>query len=225
MNTTFSEQAYDHILRQLLRQDLRPGDLLDRKKIARELSVSLIPVADAVQRLTYEGFLTTRRRLGPFVTTPSPADLRGQLLLREAIECQAVRLICGAELRQARSRLLPLAEAADRAADTGDMLYREDFAFHRELLSLTAIDALISCFERVATLMMFYRTSLVSPVASATYDRHTRLLDDLCRLSAEQAEARIRRHIRLGKEEVYRSPAQRRRGRSPAAGRRSGSKA
>jgi DNA-binding GntR family transcriptional regulator len=84
---------------------------------------------------------------------------------------------------------------------------------------------LISCFERVATLMMFYRTSLVSPVASATYDRHTRLLDDLCRLSAEQAEARIRRHIRLGKEEVYRSPAQRRRGRSPAAGRRSGSKA
>ena len=67
MSTTFAEQAYDHIFNLLLRRDLRPGDLVDRKQIAEDLGVSLIPVSDAVQRLTHEGFLTTRRRQGTFV--------------------------------------------------------------------------------------------------------------------------------------------------------------
>ena len=203
MSITFAEQAYDHILDKLLTQDLRPGDLLDRRQIAAELSVSLIPVADAVQRLTHEGFLTTRRRLGTFVAIPSREDVRGQLLLREAIECQAVRLIAGNQLKQQRRQLRPLAEAADRAADAGDSLYREDFAFHQELLRLTGVDALIGGFERVATLTMFHQTALMSPVAASTYDPHTKLLDDLCRLSPELADARIRRHIRLGKEALF----------------------
>lgn len=221
MTATFTEQAYDHILDKLLTQDLRPGDLLDRKLIARELSVSLIPVADAVQRLTQEGFLTTRRRLGTFVTTPSREDVRGQLLLREAIECQAVRLVCGPRLKQARAKLLPLARAADLAVDSGDPLYREDFAFHRELVSLTEVDALVESFERVATLTMFHQTALISPVAVSTYDPHTRLLDDLSRLSPKQADARIRRHIRLGKDAVFcpaapPEPRQQSRSRRPA---------
>ncbi|NDA60215.1 MAG: GntR family transcriptional regulator, partial [Actinobacteria bacterium] len=74
MNATFAAQAYDHIFNQLIRRDLRPGDLLDRKQIAEELGISLIPVSDAVQRLTHEGFLTTRRRQGTFVRN-SPKTL------------------------------------------------------------------------------------------------------------------------------------------------------
>jgi len=84
MNTTFAQQAYDHIFNQLLRRDLRPGDPLDRKQIAEDLGVSLTPVSDAVQRLTHEGFLTTRRRQGTFVRPPSIEDVRGEFLLREA---------------------------------------------------------------------------------------------------------------------------------------------
>jgi DNA-binding GntR family transcriptional regulator len=49
-------------------------------------------VSDAVQRLTHEGLLTTRRRQGTFVSSPGIEDVRGQLLLREALECQSARL-------------------------------------------------------------------------------------------------------------------------------------
>jgi GntR family transcriptional regulator, rspAB operon transcriptional repressor len=88
----FADQVYDHILTQIFARELRPGDLLDRKLIAEELEVSLIPVSDAVQRLTHEGLLTTRRRQGTFVSSPGIEDVRGQLLLREALECQSARL-------------------------------------------------------------------------------------------------------------------------------------
>ncbi|HAC79262.1 MAG TPA: hypothetical protein DCG06_03130, partial [Deltaproteobacteria bacterium] len=201
---TFAEQAYDHIFNQLIRRDLRPGDLLDRKQIAEDLGISLIPVSDAVQRLTHEGFLTTRRRQGTFVRPPGIEDVRGQFLLREALECQSARLYRGEKLRKAIPRLRKLARAADRAADAGRQLWTEDFAFHQALVALTVCDALISCFERVVNLSLFHQTALISPMQPTTYDRHLQLLDDLCEAaSADKAESRIRQHLRCGKESLF----------------------
>ena len=203
MNATFAEQAYDHIVTQLLRRDLRPGDLLDRKQIAEDLGISLIPVSDAVQRLTLEGFLTTRRRQGTFVRPPSIEDVRGQFLLREALECQSARLYRGEKLRKTLPRLRKLARAADKAADAGRQLWTEDFAIHQALVALTKCDALISCFERVVNLSLFHQTALISPMQQTTYDRHSELLDDLCDASVEDAESRIREHLRSGKETLF----------------------
>jgi GntR family transcriptional regulator, rspAB operon transcriptional repressor len=203
MNATFAEQAYDHIVTQLLRRDLRPGDLLDRKQIAEDLGISLIPVSDAVQRLTLEGFLTTRRRQGTFVRPPSIEDVRGQFLLREALECQSARLYRGEKLRKTLPRLRKLARAADKAADAGRQLWTEDFAFHQALVALTECDALVSCFERVVNLSLFHQTALISPMQQTTYDRHSELLDDLCDASIEDAESRIREHLRSGKETLF----------------------
>ena len=203
MNATFAEQAYDHIVTQLLRRDLRPGDLLDRKQIAEDLGISLIPVSDAVQRLTLEGFLTTRRRQGTFVRPPSIEDVRGQFLLREALECQSARLYRGEKIRKTLPRLRKLARAADKAADAGRQLWTEDFAFHQALVALTESDALVSCFERVVNLSLFHQTALISPMQQTTYDRHSELLDDLCNASVEDAESRIREHLRSGKETLF----------------------
>jgi DNA-binding GntR family transcriptional regulator len=204
MNATFAEQAYDHIFNRLIRRDLRPGDLLDRKQIAEDLGISLIPVSDAVQRLTHEGFLTTRRRQGTFVRPPSIEDVRGQFLLREALECQSARLYRGEKLRKAIPGLRKLARAADKAADANRQLWTEDFAFHQALVALTECDALISCFERVVNLSLFHQTALISPMQQTTYDRHLQLLDDLCEASsADKAESRIRQHVRRGKESLF----------------------
>jgi DNA-binding GntR family transcriptional regulator len=203
MNSTFAEQAYDHIFHQLLSRDLRPGDLLDRKQIAEDRGVSLIPVSEAVQRLTLEGFLTTRRRQGTFVRPPSIEDVRGQLLLREALECQSARLYCGERIRKELPRLRKLARAADKAADAGRQLWTEDFAFHQALVALTDCDALISCFDRVVNLSLFYQTALISPMQPVTYDRHMELLEDLCEAPIDDAESRIRQHLRLGKDALF----------------------
>ena len=207
MSATFAEQAYDHIFNLLLRRDLRPGDLVDRKEIAEELGFSLIPVSDAVQRLTHEGFLTTRRRQGTFVRPPSREDVRGEVLLREALECQSARLYCGEKIRKALPRLRKLARAADKAADAGRQLSNEDFAFHQALVELTDCDALISCFKRVVNLSLFHQTAVISPMQPATYDRHLELLNDLGSASdAGAAESRIRDHLRLGKETLLDNP-------------------
>ncbi len=201
--TTFADQVYSHIFNQLLRRELRPGDLLDRKQIAQELDVSLIPVSDAVQRLTHEGFLTTRRRQGTFVRTPDIEDVRGELLLREALECQCARLYCGETLQQEKRKLQPLAKAADQEADTGRQHWVAEFAFHQALVALTECKALIQCFERVVNLSMFYQKAVINPTQSITCAPHAKLLDDLCQADADEAEARIRQHVRAGNEALF----------------------
>jgi DNA-binding GntR family transcriptional regulator len=156
-----------------------------------------------VQRLTQEGFLTTRRRRGTFVASPSIEDVRGQFLLREAIECQCARLYCGAPVRAAHRQLRPLARAVDKAAATGKSICAEDLAFHQALVELTECEALIQCFQRVANLHLFHDVAVISPTRPATYDKHLGLLDELCKASPDQAEARIRRNLRLGKEALF----------------------
>ena len=206
-DATYADQVYEHILGRLLRRELRPGDVLDRRKIAGELDVSLIPVSDAVQKLTYEGFLTTRRRHGTFVSTPDLEDIRGQLLLREALECQAARLYVGNPIQQAKRELTPLARAADKAASKGQQVWSEDFEFHRALVELTDCAAIIDCFQRVVNLSMFHETARISPMEKSTYDDHVALLRDLCKITnPEVAEARIRAHVRTGKEAFFGAP-------------------
>ena len=201
-DATYADQVYDHILSQLVNGDLRPGDFLDRKQIAQDLEVSLIPVSDAVQKLTYEGFLSTRRRKGTLVRTPSIEDVRGQLLLREALECQCARLYCGDKINQSKKQLLDLAEASDAAAEARNNICTEDFKFHEMLVELSECDALIDCFQRVVNLSMFHQVALITPFKETEHDRHVDLLNDLCDASPEQADVRIRKHMRIGKEGI-----------------------
>ncbi|MEW4565891.1 GntR family transcriptional regulator [Bremerella sp. JC770] len=200
---TYADQAYHHILSQLLEHRIAPGELIDRRKIASELEVSLLPIADAVQRLTYEGFLTTRRRHGTFVTVPNREDIRDQLLLREALECQAARIYFGQRIHSAQERLRYLAKTADKAVHEGREICAEDSEFHMVLVELTQSEALIRCFRQVSNLTLFQNLALISPVAPQTYDRHSELLEDLlAATSANQAEARIRKHMHIGKLQI-----------------------
>ena len=207
-SATFADQVYDHILTQIFARELRPGDLLDRKLIAEELEVSLIPVSDAVQRLTHEGLLTTRRRQGTFVSSPGIEDVRGQLLLREALECQSARLYCGNTINAARKKLPPLARAVDKATAARKPIYSEDFTFHQALVALTECDALIQYFARVVNLGLFHEVATISPTRTATYEKHVELLDDVCQASPDEAEARIRRNLRSGKDALFEESSQ-----------------
>ncbi|MFN7888693.1 MAG: GntR family transcriptional regulator [Pirellula sp.] len=166
-----SDRVYDHILKQLLQRRIRPGELLDRRKIADELEVSLIPISDAVQRLAYDGFLATRHRQGTFVTSPSIEDVRGQLLLREAIECQFARLYCGEIISKSGRRLQVLASKADIEADSGRPIWSEDFKFHQALVALTECEVLIEWFSRVVKLSMFHQIAIIAPVRLTKYSK------------------------------------------------------
>ena len=89
---SLADRAYASVLERIQGGELVFGDLVSRRTIARELEMSLPPVAQAFQRLEHEGLLESRPRVGTRVRLPSVEDVRGLYMVREALECQAARL-------------------------------------------------------------------------------------------------------------------------------------
>src|SRR5262245_57242685 len=90
--TSLAEQAYLAIREDILRGQFGPGTPLSRRRLARDLKMSVAPVTDALRRLESDGLVESRARAGTRVRVPTEADVRDLYELREALESQSARL-------------------------------------------------------------------------------------------------------------------------------------
>jgi len=203
-STAKSQQCYQALLERLMRRALRPGELINRRAIAAELGVSVAPVVEAMVQLEAEGFLEAIPRKGTQVVVPRVEDLRGHLLLREALECQAARLYCGAPVRAQRERLRELARTIDADVDADAAVrpatYRAELAFHRALVELADCPALLREFDRVMRIGLFYQIGVALPArAERPRQAHARLLRELAHEDPQRAETAMREHLLAGR--------------------------
>src|SRR5829696_8796979 len=89
---SLADRAYLAIRDEILRGQLPPGTPVSRRRVARELGMSVLPVTEALRRLQEDGLLETRARAGTRVRVPTDADVRQLYEIREALETQAARL-------------------------------------------------------------------------------------------------------------------------------------
>src|SRR5207253_400070 len=78
-----------------------------------ELGMSVLPVAEALQRLEVEGLVETQARVGTRVRLPTPQDIRGIYIVREALETQSARLFAAKASAADRRMLVEAAERLD----------------------------------------------------------------------------------------------------------------
>src|SRR5688572_22567352 len=86
---SLASEAYSIVRQRILRGELVLGQVISRRKLAAELSMSFLPVSEALLRLEFEGLLESRPRAGTRVRIPSPDDVKGHFVVREALEVQA----------------------------------------------------------------------------------------------------------------------------------------
>ena len=197
---TLKEQAYNQILGDILTGELVPGDLLNRRGVAQRLGMSSAPVHEAMIHLERDGFLEALPRLGTRVRTASREDVRGHLVVREALECQAARLACGKRVRLHLPRLQLLAQAADATGSVDLVRAQAEVSFHVAIVELADCPALLREYRRVMQIGLFYRINLLMTMPSREpANRHLALLEELSDSSPESAETCVRRHIWAGK--------------------------
>src|SRR5665213_991976 len=89
---SLSGEAYSNVRQRILRGELKLGQVISRRTLASEMGMSFLPVSDALLRLEVEGLLESRPRAGTRVRIPTPQDVEGHYVVREALEMQAARL-------------------------------------------------------------------------------------------------------------------------------------
>ncbi|WP_043585541.1 GntR family transcriptional regulator [Geminisphaera colitermitum] len=197
---SLSRQAYDH-LANLLLTDLSPGDILNRRQVAADLNISVAPVLEAMVQLEADGLLETLPRKGTRVRSARAEDLRGQLILREAIECEAARLYCGAPVRQNAAALETLATRIDQIPAADNLaLWRAETAFHRALVVLADCDVLTDAFDRVMRQSLFIAMKFfLEAHPEKTRGNHRKLVRQLKTATPDKAQTIMREHLRYAK--------------------------
>lgn len=201
---SLSRQAYDAILSLLFDAHYQPGDSINRREVAGSLNMSVAPVLEAMVQLEAEGFLESIPRKGTRVRTVRLEDLRGQMILREALECEAARYYCGPAVRDHLDGLVARAERIDRSL-TGHRDYLEaDLDLHRALVRLAGVPVLSEEFERVMRLSIFQQIgSLAPPADRADSENHVSLIRALAASGPQAAAEILRKHIRSGKHYLF----------------------
>ena len=207
-HTSLASRVYDKILDRLLSGQMPPGQTFNRPQVAAELGVSVAPILEAMLELEAEGLIETLPRKGTRVRVLSPEDLRGQLIVREALECQAARIYRGAPVERHVKRLMRLASEIDSAELRSSAHARQEVRFHHYLVSLAEVPVLTANFERIMKIGLLYAVQALHPTPeSAPRSSHVELVNALLTSDPERAEAAIRGHIRVGKEPLMNASA------------------
>src|SRR4029079_11836216 len=143
--SSLAAEAYGIVRRRIARGKVGLGQVISRRKIAAELGMSFLPVSMALLRLEFEGLLESRPRADTRVRVRSPDDVRGQYVVREALEVQAATLFAEMATPRERVELKQLAARVDALAEIpGDraMFVLSHQKLHRRIAQCTRCRAL-----------------------------------------------------------------------------------
>src|SRR5262249_61624984 len=87
-----SHIAYDALRTMILSGEVRPGERLSERDLARRVRVSRTPLREALGRLERDGLAVSKPGLGYFATDFDPALVEELYEFREILEVQATRL-------------------------------------------------------------------------------------------------------------------------------------
>jgi DNA-binding GntR family transcriptional regulator len=201
-HSSLAAEAYSVVRQRILRGEIGLGQVISRRKLAAELKMSFLPVSEALLRLEFEGLLESRPRAGTRVRIPSPEDVRGHYVVREALEVQAAMRFTQvsteaerADMQKLAIRVDALAMQSDRAAYVA--LHQK---LHARIAEYARCPALLEAIEKTHALASIWFCVMRQPNSDDATRRHQDLVDALCSGDAGIAAEAVRQHIAVGME-------------------------
>jgi DNA-binding GntR family transcriptional regulator len=201
-HASLAAAAYSVVRQRILRGDITLGQVISRRKLAAELNMSFLPVSEALLRLEFEGLLESRPRAGTRVRIPSPDDVKGTYVVREALEVQAAVLFTQAATADEHAELQDLAQRVDALAVQSDraLYVREHQRLHARIAECARCDALLEAIEKTHALASIWVCVMRQPQPGESTTRHQDLVAALCSGDPARAAAAVREHIAVGME-------------------------
>ncbi len=206
------ENVYQRIRAAILSGALPPGAPLSRRKLAESLRVSTIPVSAALERLSADRLVESRPRAGTRVRLPTSNEVRGNYILREALETHSARLFAEVASTAARNALIERARKVDGAfqrASGGsrpalERAERIHVEFHTSIARAAGCAELVEAISNSRVLLLNWLVSHSATFHPFPSDWHVRLAETLAHAAPEEAAEAMRAHVRFRIEEVTR---------------------
>jgi DNA-binding GntR family transcriptional regulator len=198
---TLTERIYTTLHADILAGRLAPGTRLVRRILAKRLEVSPVPVAEALLRLESDGLVESAPMHGARVALISDASALDDLIMREALECQAARECALAGSDAALRDLAALAQRIDTVmragADPADLANdREHGSLHLAIASAAGRGGLQRELQRLWFRRQMHRAWVTATDHGLPEDWHQGLIAAIASRDPARAEAHMRFHVR-----------------------------
>jgi DNA-binding GntR family transcriptional regulator len=213
---TAQERVYARIRDMVLSGELRQGERIVERQLAEKVGSSRVPVREALLRLSSDGLLTSVPRWGYQVRKYDMIDVIELYDLREAIEGQAIRLICERATDEQIEKIVLAHEKMKKYVEqlrdgrddkTGDY----DDAFHYAILNASGNSRFVRIFsvfndEHICLMRGELGLHQLAVDRSKLYqevqEKHQEIVDAIIVRDANRAERVLREHIRDAKRDV-----------------------
>lgn len=203
---TLSRRVYCVLRDDILAGRLKSGERLVRKTISERLGVSTIPVIEALYMLEIDGYVENLPLVGCRVRSLTLDDIDNDLILREALECQAARLCAENATLEDFEKLMKKARQVDRfmRVDTPDQTLGSQihWEFHIELGRMSGH----SVFSEMLQKVWFQRYMSLNSLKSVRFEPppdgwHQILVKKIKKGDPDAAERAMREHVRFGRKD------------------------
>jgi len=195
--SSLAAEAYSIVRQRILRGEISLGQVISRRKLAAELSMSFLPVSEALLRLEFEGLLESRPRAGTRVRIPSLEDVKGHYVVREALEVQAAILFQQSASDGERAELRRLAARVDALSTQPDrtVYLAVHQKLHARIAECARCPALLEAIEKTHALASIWFCVMRQPQPGDSPTRHSELVEAVCGTDPQVAASAVRQHI------------------------------
>ncbi|SET88316.1 GntR family transcriptional regulator [Paracoccus homiensis] len=192
-------QLFARLRTRIVSCDLAPGTRLSEVDIAAHYAISRQPVREAFIKLSEAGLIDIRPQRGSFVSRIDVDAVLAAQFVREAVEADIVRAACrradDAMLAMLRGNLTAQQRAVDDPAPQTFMDLDE--AFHRMIADIAGQSAGWAYLDMLRTQMDRVRHLTASQLPrQILVEQHRQIADAIGAANADEAEQRMRRHLR-----------------------------
>ncbi|NLB84459.1 MAG: GntR family transcriptional regulator [Synergistaceae bacterium] len=198
--TTSADYAYQELRHRIITKQLKPGQRLPEVTIAVQMGVSRTPVREALRRLASEGLVIIIPNSGARLAAPTAKEIEDTFLVREQLECLAIRLAADRVGERHLRRLEEAIVEESRAIDQRDLeVYLEvNETFHKTLADASGNKVLAEYVEnilaRTNAYIVFY-DPFYERESIPTVEAHREILVALRSRDAEKCVKLMRQHL------------------------------
>ncbi|MFD1910656.1 GntR family transcriptional regulator [Halodurantibacterium flavum] len=192
-------QAYEQILEFIMNGTLKPGELLNERRLADVMNVSRTPVRDALLMLEGEGILLrldSRRLQVKQIQIEDYLDaLQIRLLLEPSVARHAAGRVPADRLADLRAKVETLRAKGHVSSDERHLVREIDDSLHGLLCEATGNPQLTAIIVSLRRRTLMFDLRSVPERLESTCDEHLAILDAVARGEGEKAAEEMTAHI------------------------------